>query len=67
MKKIYIKPIIEVVEMDSDTILTGSPKIWKVQGVNSLSYDYNEGNSDGSGSLAKDFEFAFTEDFEYDF
>ena len=70
MKKIYIKPIIEVVEMDGDTILTGSPGRWKVvdqDGRVFIPYDYKESNAEPTGSLAKDFEFSFAEDFEYDF
>lgn len=72
MKKTYIKPVIEAVEIEGDTILAGSSqsketKKWKVEGAD-LTYDYNENNADAStGSLSKDYEFSFAEDFEYDF
>ena len=74
MKKTYIPPVVEIMEMENGEILAGSQN-------HSGSASYTLGTeftniktgaiSNGIGNDfeqgAKDFEFSFAEDFEYDF
>ena len=74
MKKTYIPPVVEIMEMENGEILAGSLNhsgrasyTLGTESINIKTGAISNGTGNGFEQGAKDFEFSFAEDFEYDF